>query len=76
MVLEIEYYKGNTTLFGKRLDKCSLRQLLNEAEQICGICGDLAETLCRYYGFDKINANEFPEWVYDRDTRMLYMPKK
>lgn len=75
MILEIEYYKGDITLFGKRLDKCSLRKLLNEAEHICGVFGDLAETLCRYYGFDKIAANVLPDWVYDRDTGLLYAPK-
>lgn len=75
MILEIEFYKGDVMLAGKRLDKHSLRELLNRAEQICGASGDLAETLCSAYGFERIITNVLPDWRYDRDTGELYALK-
>lgn len=62
-------------LFGKQLDKRSLRCLLDKAESVCGDNDDLAELLCRCYGFERIAADTLPDWVYDRDTGKLYAPK-
>lgn len=75
MILEIEYYKGDVTLYRKCLDECSLRCLLTNAERVCGYSGDLAELLCRDHGFERIAADALPDWVYDRDTGKLYAPK-
>ena len=72
MIIEIEYYKGNVKLHGKRLDARSLKRLLKIAESLCG---DLAETLCARFGFEKIVTDALPDWVYDRDTSLLYAPK-
>ncbi|MDE6727435.1 MAG: hypothetical protein K2J80_05795 [Oscillospiraceae bacterium] len=79
MIIEIEYYKGDVKLHGKRLDARSLKRLLKSAESVCsdaGDGGDLAETLCVYFGFERIAANMLPDWVYDRDTGMLYAPER
>lgn len=75
MILEIEYYKGDVMLTGKRLGEPELREVLNEAERLCGGAGDLAEILCRDFGFEPIGADAFPDWRYDRDTGLLYAPK-
>lgn len=75
MILEIEYYKGDVKLHGKRLDKHSLRRLLNNAEGVLSGGEDLAELLFRCYGFEKIVTDEIPNWIYDRDTGSLYAPK-
>ena len=74
MILEIEYYKGDVKLHGKRLDARSLKRLLKSAENVCG-SGDLAETLCARFGFERIVTDALPDWVYDRDTGLLYAPK-
>lgn len=75
MIIEIEYYKGNAVLFGKRIDRAVLRRMLNEAGRVCGDTGDLAEMLCRRYGFERIADNIRPDLIYDRDTGRLYAPK-
>lgn len=75
MILEIEYYKGDVKLYGKSVDERSLRRVIKEAERACGNSGDLAEQLCRSYGFERIVTNALPDWVYDRDTGKLYAPK-
>ena len=71
MIIEIEYYKGNAVPFGKRVDRVALRRLLSETEQI----GDLDETLCGSYGFERIADDVHSDPVYDRDTGRLYEPK-
>lgn len=76
MIIEIEYYKGDVKLHGKRLDARSLKRLLKSAESVCDDDGDLAETLCVYFGFERIAANTLPDWVYDRDTGMLFAPER
>lgn len=76
MIIEIEYYKGDATLYGKRLDMRSLHRLLKEAEKcVCGNSCCLTDMLCRYYGFEKVYTDKLPDWVYDRDTGLLYAPK-
>lgn len=75
MILEIEFYKGDALLTGKHLNEHSLRKLLKNVKRQCGDSGDLAETLCRNYGFERITAEVFPDWRYDRDTGLLYKPR-
>lgn len=76
MILEIEYYKGNTLLFGKTRHAAVLREQLKKAEQLCDKDADnFIEFLCRAFGWTVISSEigeMFPDYTYDRDTWRLY----
>lgn len=73
MILEIEYYKGNTLLYGKSASFAELKKQLETTENIHDTETDnFTEMLCRNYKWTVIENDVFPDYVYDRDIQKLY----
>lgn len=76
MILNIEYYKGDTLLSGKQASAAELRQQLAVIEKIYDKAEDnFVELLCRKYGWTILDTDEPPDCIYDRDTRILIKPR-
>ena len=72
MIIEIEYFKGDTFLCGKRVTFGKLREQIKDVEQIYDRQEDnFIELLCRMYGWTVISEDEDPEYTYDRDVGKL-----
>lgn len=73
MILEIEYYKGDTLLSGKQTSSVSvLRKQLSETEKLCDQAEDnFTELLCRLYGWTVIQTSIQPDYIYDRDIKKV-----
>ena len=72
MILEIEYYKGDTQLIGKTVDYNELKRQLDEAEKLHDRkSDDFTLLLCRKFGWEEIKVFDRPDFVYDRDIRRL-----
>ena len=72
IILEIEYYKGDTTLYGKSIQRSELNKQLKEIENAYDREQDnFMELLCTRYGWCVFETEEKPDYVYDRDIRKL-----
>lgn len=80
MIIEIEYFIGDTLLCGTALTRSELAAKLAAAERVYDRTEDnFAELFCRANGFEIITeaaTDALPDWVYDRDTGKLYSPKR
>ncbi|MBR4096136.1 MAG: hypothetical protein IKK42_02390 [Oscillospiraceae bacterium] len=75
MIIEIEYYKGEISLFGKSQSISELKQQFKNIETTYDKSTDnFIDLLCRTYQWTIIETDESPDWVYDRDTQKLYKP--
>ena len=73
MVIEIEYYKGDTLLYGHTVTKRELLNQLNQIESVYDpISDNFTELLCRRFSYTILDKYEIPDYTYDRDTRILY----
>ena len=73
MILEIEYYKGDVLLMGKSRSAAALKQEIAEVERLYDVERDnFTELLCRMFGWTRIQTDEFPDCVYDRDTGIFF----
>ena len=79
MMIEIEYYKYDIFLLGKRRSRDVLLKELEEVERDHDKNEDnFTELLCKKYGWvmiDKAQNPESPEYTYDRDIGKLVEPR-
>ena len=76
MILEIEYYKCDTRLIGKTVEIFDLKRQLLETEKLYDKGTDnFVQLFVRMFHWDIIDTDEHPDYVYDRDTKLLYKPK-
>lgn len=72
MVIEIEYYKGDTLLYGKVNNFAELKKQIDYIESIYDRETDnFIELLCRTYRWTKLNTDEEATYTYDRDIQRL-----
>ena len=75
MILEIEYYKGDTRLSGRTVQASELKRQLKETESVYDKENDnYTELFCRMFGWSPDDTAGLPDYVYDRDTMRLYRP--
>ena len=76
MILEIEYYKYDTHLIGKTASISELKKQLEETETLYDKENDnFIELFCRMFCWSVIDTDELPDYVYDRDAKLLYKPR-
>ncbi len=76
MILEIEYYKGDTQLVGRKVDYQELKSQLEQAEKLHDRqIDDFIDLLCRRFGWYENKIFVRPDYVYDRDIRRLQRSK-
>ena len=77
MVLEIEFYKGDHILQGKRIKYKELKEQVDEIERKYDREQDnFVELLCRRYGWTEVKEiSESPAYRYDRDIKKLTVCK-
>lgn len=76
MVIEIEYYKGNTLLIGKVKNKAELKKQIDVIQDMYDrITDNFIELLCRNYQWSILEACEKPDYIYDRDIDRLIKNK-
>ena len=72
MVIEIEYYKGDTLLFGKVRNTVELKAQFDNIQVIYDrITDNFVELLCRHYQWSVLETYEIPDYIYDRDIDRL-----
>lgn len=77
MIFEIEYYKKDTLLSGRKVSFAELKKQLETVENIHDHETDnFIEVLCRNYGYIVIENNTTPDYVYDRDIEKLYKKRR
>ena len=75
MIIEIEYYKNDTKICGGNIDFSELDKSIKQTERLCDIKEDnFVRILCDMIRFEKIETDELPDLVYDRDTKKFYRP--
>lgn len=72
MIIEIEYYKSDVLLYGKKINERDLKRQLIEIENSYDKMEDnFIELFCRRFGWTILNTNSEPDFTYDRDTGFL-----
>lgn len=72
MIIEIEYYKGNVLLTGKARGIAALKRQIADVEKLYDRENDnFTDLLCRMFNWTMIQTDEFPDYIYDRDTEIL-----
>ena len=72
MIIEIEYYKGDTLLFGEVKNTSELKRQLDNVEVMYDrVTDNFVELLCRCYQWSVLKVNEKPDYTYDRDIGRL-----
>ena len=72
MIIEIEYYKGDTLLFGKVENIVELKNQFDNIETIYDrVTDNFIELFCRDYQWSILKNYENPDYTYDRDTGIL-----
>ena len=72
MIIEIEYYKGDVLLTGTTHSTAELKRQIAEVGKLYDReCDNFTELLCRMFNWTMIQTDEFPDYVYDRDTEIL-----
>lgn len=70
MVVEIEYFKGDTLLYGTGISFDAFRKQVQTAEQLCDKDADnFVALLCRMYSWEICGEPARPQYVYDRDIQ-------
>ncbi len=73
MIIEIEYYKNDTFLYGKSVSFSVLKKQLETTENIYDTETDnFIDMFCRNYQWNVIENNILPDYIYDRDIKKLY----
>lgn len=77
MIIQIEYYQGDTLLYGKQVSYAEFLRQLNEIESDYDREQDnFIPLLRRRYGWMIIETSDIPAYVYDRDIRRAYQVKR
>ena len=73
MLIEIEYYRRDTKLYGSRITRGELKEQIRMVEALYDRETDnFIALLCRRYGWTETAASDVPEYTYDRDTGRLW----
>ncbi len=73
MIVEIESYKGDILLYGKRITYAEFLSQINEIEAVYDrIQDNFIALLCRRYDWMITETQENPAYVYDRDIERTY----
>lgn len=69
MTVEIEYYKGDTLLYGERVSFNELKRQSKMVESLYDPAEDnFVALLCRMYHWSVAGSDQKAEYIYDRDT--------
>lgn len=69
MVIEIEYYKGDTLLYGGKCSFVEFQEQVNTVEKLYDRKEDnFVPLLCRMYGWTVTTEKVEPQYIYDRDV--------
>ncbi|MGN1032249.1 MAG: hypothetical protein ACI4PU_02195 [Intestinibacter sp.] len=75
-IVEIEYYKGDILLYGRKIDKSELKSQIREIEACYDRDVDnFIELFCRRFGWTIFETEDIPDFIYDRDIGKLYYKK-
>ena len=70
MIIEIEYYKGDTLLYGQKISFGELKKQLKTIENLYDEKEDnFVALLCRMYHWIVVDDKLQAEYIYDRDTK-------
>lgn len=70
MVVEIEYYKGDTLLYGANVSFAEFVKQIDTIEKLYDSVEDnFAALLCRVYHWNIVRGEMQPQYVYDRDIK-------
>ena len=70
MIIEIEYYKGDTLLYGSKVSFEILRNQISAIENLYDKEEDnFVALLCRMYNWEVIRDEAEPQYIYDRDIK-------
>ena len=70
MIIEIEYYKGDTLLYGQKISYEELKKQLKTIENLYDKKEDnFVALLCRMYNWTVVEDKLQVEYIYDRDTK-------
>ena len=73
MVVEIEYYKYNTLLYGTKVSFTEFMNQINKIEKIYDREEDnFVALLCRLYNWNVVKGRMEPEYIYDRDIKKCF----
>lgn len=73
MVIEIEYFKGDTLLYGKNISFGEFRRQMKTIENLYDPTEDnFLALLCRLYHWNVLEGQEEPQYVYDRDIKKCF----
>lgn len=77
MIIEIEFYQGDTLLSGKQIPYAEFLRQIGEIEADYDRTQDnFAALLCRRYGWTIVETSVPPVYVYDRDIQKAYQAKR
>lgn len=69
MTIEIEYFKGDTLLYGEKVSFDELKQQIKTVESLYDPNEDnFVVLLCRMYHWNIADCDQRAEYIYDRDT--------
>ncbi|MBO5034536.1 MAG: hypothetical protein J6C43_02870 [Oscillospiraceae bacterium] len=69
MTIEIEYFKGDTWLYGEKVSFDELKQQIKTVESLYDPNEDnFVVLLCRMYHWSIADCDQRAEYIYDRDT--------
>lgn len=70
MVIEIEYFKGDTLLYGTKISFGEFKHQMKTIENLYDRKEDnFLAMLCRLYRWNVLEEQEEPQYVYDRDIK-------
>lgn len=70
MVIEIEYNKGDTILYGAKVSFAEFAAQINVIENLYDRAEDnFVALLCRAYNWNVVKGEMKPQYVYDRDIK-------
>ena len=68
MIIEIEYYKGDTLFYGPKVSFVDFKNQMSAIEELYDREEDnFIALLCRVYRWIVLKEEADPEYVYDRD---------
>lgn len=76
MIIEIEYFKGDVRLAGKKVSLSELKEQIKTIEELYDRMNDnFIALLCRMYGWDVVEFSGTVDLVYDRDIGKFIKPR-
>lgn len=77
MIIEIEFYQGDTLLSGKQIPYVEFLRQLGEIEaDYDRTLDNFVALFCRRYGWTIVETSGSPVYIYDRDIQKAYQAKR